>query len=199
MIPLFVIILISGVVGIVAFNQQNKSEQVPTPAIINELTPTLVSPTPTSAPSKQNIPLSEIKIESKKGEVKIEAEEGTLTTIINQTLTGTSLGETPFGEAKISSVKVELQSGVIKISGDAAAGAINLPVEAAARVNLVDKKPKVSVENARVGIISLPSIISSQLEKPLQTQVDNLLKDKDIEIKSIVIENGKLTILGTEN
>jgi hypothetical protein len=131
-------------------------------------------------------------------DVVVEVTESQLQTQLSGMLVGQSLGSTPLGEATVQTVNVELRDSLIRVGGGAKAGFLQAPFLAAGTVAPNGEgRPVVTVSQASVGGVDLPEGARNALADSLQTRVDDLFADRSVKIRTIVIADGKMRVVGT--
>lgn len=152
-------------------------QPAPPPAVNVNVTPV---PPPTAAPD----------------ETALVLDEATLSDRLNSAVAGQSLGDTPLGPATARDLAVQLRDGQVRVTGQAQAGGASLPVSIAGVVRVESEQPVVEVREAKVGSISLPEGTRQQLERSLQQQVNQVLAENRVRVRSVTIADGVLTLIG---
>jgi hypothetical protein len=130
-------------------------------------------------------------------EVSFELTEDQLTERLNQRLAGQSLGQTPLGTATLQRIEAEVQNGQVLANGAAAVAGQTVPVTLAGHVDLQGGKPIVVVSDANAAGVPLPQSARDAARGAIQDQVDQEVSRLNMQVRSISMVNGKLTLIGT--
>lgn len=130
-------------------------------------------------------------------EVVLQYNEAQLTQEARASLVGQSVADTPLGRATVRTVEIQLENGEVLASGQAAVGSMNLPYTITGTVSVQQNRPAVRVLDARAGGFSLPDDAVKGIEQTLQSQIEQLLAQERLNLRSIVIRNGVLRVTGT--
>jgi hypothetical protein len=153
--------------------------------------PTAVAKAPTVLPTAVPTPANR--------DVVLEVSEAELDQELSERLVGQPLGRTPLGEAKIQSVAVQLRDRQVTLGGNAAVGIVQTPFVITGTVEPSGGRPMVDVRQATVGGFLLPSAARDTLAQSLQVQVDHMLSERAVKVRSIDIADGKMRLVGTPN
>lgn len=159
-----------------------------TPAPSATVTPV---PTATGVPTVPSVPTA-----TTVPEVVVELVEGLLTERVNAALVGQPLADTPFGPASVSYVAVQLADGGVTLTGEAQAGWVRLPIASAATIDVADGRPVVHLGNVTVGGVVVPEPVRQSMEQVLQAEVNRAVARDNFQVRTVVIEQGKLTVRG---
>lgn len=130
-------------------------------------------------------------------EIALQYNESQLTQEARASLVGQSVADTPLGRATVRTVEIQLENGEVIASGQATVGSMNLPYTITGTVNVQQGKPSVKVLDARAGGFSLPSDAIAGIEQTLQSQIEQLLAQERLNVRSIAIRSGVLRVTGT--
>ncbi len=130
-------------------------------------------------------------------DVTVRVDEATLTQQANANLAGRSLGDTPFGSATVRRLAVHLQNNQIVTDGTAQVGPTVAPVNVTSTVRVEGGRLRVTVTDAKVGGIPLPAGMRQQIESELQAQVDQVMAQQRMQVRSVTIADGALVATGT--
>ncbi|HEV2121827.1 MAG TPA: hypothetical protein VGW38_03505, partial [Chloroflexota bacterium] len=130
------------------------------------------------------------------GEVAFEVDDATLTRQVNAALSGVTVEDTPLGSATVRDLSVRFLNGRFEANGTAQMGPTGLPVSLAGTVQARDGRPVVSLSDARIGTVPLPQSSRQAIEQLVQGQLDQLLANRPLRVRSVTLENGMLTIIG---
>ncbi len=153
---------------------------LPTPTVGTTSTP-VPEPTATTAP-----------------DVTVTLDEPTLTRALNDRVSGQTLGQTPLGPASATNLAVHLTQGQLGIVGTAQAGGLQFPLTVVATVVADAGRALVHVQQARVGDNDVPPDAQRQAEGMLQREVDQELDAKQLRVRSVTIDDGKMTMVGSQ-
>lgn len=166
-------------VAVGVFGAKSLLDQPAPPPVVNvNVNP---APPPTAAPD----------------ETALVLDEATLSDRLNSAVAGLSLGDTPLGPATARDLAVQLRDGQVRVTGQAQAGGASLPVSMAAGVRVESEQPIVDLREAKVGSIALPEGTRRQLEQLLQQQVNQVLMQNQVQVRSVTIADGVLTLIGS--
>jgi hypothetical protein len=207
--PKIILVIVIGIVllgGVFALSQKISQPSISSNLSVNSPLPTSSQTqapitTPSSTSSKPTVIASakvEITTNKTSGETTVEVTETALNDQLKASLVGQSLGSTPLGEATITDVKVTINEGYLLISGTAKNGFLTPPFQAKSTLNLVDNKAKLSISELTLNGVTLPRVITDQLEGTLQSKVDALIGAYNFKLKSITLVQGKIVIVGTK-
>jgi hypothetical protein len=132
-------------------------------------------------------------------DVVLEMSESELDAELGDRLVGQPLGATPLGEAKIQSVAVQLRDRQVRLNGNALVGILRTPFALTGTVEPAGGRPIVNVREASVGGVALPAPARETLAASLQLQVDSVLADRAVKIRTIEIDDGTIRMVGTPN
>jgi hypothetical protein len=132
-------------------------------------------------------------------DVTVTLDEPTLTRALNDRVSGQTLGQTPLGPASASNLAVRLSQGQVGIVGTAQAGGFQFPLTVVATVVADSGRALVHVQQARVGDNDVPPDAQRQAEGMLQREVDQELDAKQLRVRSVTIDDGKLTMVGSRS
>jgi hypothetical protein len=150
-------------------------------------------PTTVAAPGSSSGPV----VQQSGREVTVKVDEATLTQQANANLAGRSIGDTPFGSATVRRLAVHLQNNQIVTDGTAQVGPTVAPVNVTSTVRAEAGRLRVTVTDAKVGGIPLPAGMRQQIESELQAQVDQVMGQQRIQVRSVTIADGALLATGT--
>lgn len=131
------------------------------------------------------------------GEKVVTLDEATLTKQLNGALSGQPLGDTPLGPAMARDLSAELRNGQMRVTGQAQAGGASVPVAITCGITAQADRPVVAVQDARLSGVPLPDGAKQQLERAIQAQVDQLVAQNGVRVRSVTVGDGKLTLVGT--
>ncbi|MBI2755528.1 MAG: hypothetical protein HYX52_02350 [Chloroflexi bacterium] len=131
------------------------------------------------------------------GEVSVRVTEAELTEQLNTQVGGKPLGDTPLGPATARDFSVKLQNGQVRTTGTAQISGASAPIEIAGTVQAAGGRPVVSVSDAKVSGVSLPSATRQQIERAMQERVDATVKQRGITVTSVTVANGEMTLTGS--
>ncbi|MBV9359259.1 MAG: hypothetical protein JO023_27430 [Chloroflexi bacterium] len=175
----------SPAAAVVPTSTVNTSTRVPTAALA---TPMLrATSTPVPEPTATAVP-----------DVTVTLDEQTLTRALNDKVSGQTLGQTPLGPASASNLAVRLTQGQVGIVGTAQAGGFQFPLTVVATVVADAGRALVHVEQARVGDNDVPPDAQRKAEGMLQREVDQELDAKQLRVRSVTIDDGKMTMVGSQ-
>jgi hypothetical protein len=184
--------------GIVAEEPATAPSPPAAPTLPTVLTPTTPprataapSATPTATPTGTPIPAA-----TAIPDVAVELAEALLTERVNAALVGQPLAETPFGTATVSSLSVRLADGSIILTGEAQAGWVRLPVASSATVDVTAGRPGVLLGDVVVGGVVVPEPVRLAMQQVLQDEVDRALAREGFRVRTVTVEDGKLTVRG---
>jgi hypothetical protein len=152
-------------------------------------TPTTARPAPTMAPTVVPTPVN--------NDVVLEVSESDLDSELSERLVGQPIGQTPLGQARIQSVRAQLRDHRVRLSGNAAAGFVSTPFVILGTVEPQRGRPMVDVQEATVGGFLLPAAARVTLADMLQDQVDNMVKERAVNVRTIDIADGRMRLVGT--
>lgn len=131
------------------------------------------------------------------------ASAGGIATVVLTEQQLTSLAATELqqsGDATIQNLQIRLQNGLVKITGNVTEGGFPLRATIDLKINIDDQgRPHSEIVTAKVGPFTLPADMLNQLT----SQMDRYLLDqtssngKQLVVKQITIDDGKMTIVGT--
>lgn len=130
--------------------------------------------------------------------VVFEVDERTITQEAQATVVGQDVGETPLGRATVQSIDVVLENGEVVANGQAKVGALTMPYSVVGTVNVMNGRPVVRVTQARAGGFGMPASTVQGIEQTLQSQLDQLLAQERMRVRSVTIQNGKMRVVGTQ-
>jgi hypothetical protein len=124
------------------------------------------------------------------GKLVLEFTEGQLTTIANQELQNS-------GDGSLQNLQIQLNNGLMQITGDYSQDGLNLPLTVSLRINVDDQgTPHSQIVSGKVGPFPIPQTMldqtTSQLDQILQQQLD--ASAANLFVDSLSIDNGKITI-----
>lgn len=151
--------------------------------------PTAIALAPTAVPTPAPTPANR--------DIVLEVSESQLDSELTERLVGQPLGRTPLGEAKIQSVAVQLRDRQVRLDGNAAVGLIRTPFVITGTVIPDGGRPMVDVREASVGGFILPGAARAALAESLQLQVDRMLSERDVNVRTIDIADGKMRLVGS--
>jgi len=125
------------------------------------------------------------------GRITLELTEGQLTAAANEELQTS-------GEDRIQDLQVQLDDGVMVISGEANQNGMNLPLSISVKINVDSQgKPHTQIVSGKLGPFSLPETmlaqITTQFDQMLQSQLS--ANAESLFVESISIDNGVITIV----
>ncbi len=91
---------------------------------------------------------------------------------------------------------MRLSQGQVGIQGTAQAGGLQFPLTVVATVVADAGRALVHVQQARVGDNDVPPDAQRKAEGMLQSEVDQELEAKQLRVRSVTIDDGKLTMVG---
>jgi hypothetical protein len=156
--------------------------------------PTVVRLTPTVEAASTAVPEPTATTAA---DVTVTLDEQTLTRALNDRVNGQTLGQTPLGPASASNLAVRLTQGQVGIVGTAQAGGFQFPLTVVATVVADAGRALVHVQQARVGDNDVPPDAQRKAEGMLQREVDQQLAAKQLRVRSVTIDDGKMTMVGS--
>jgi hypothetical protein len=167
---------------------------IPTPPTATAIalappTPTAARPAPTPVPTVIPTPVNR--------DVVLDVTESEVDGELSDRLVGQPLGQTPLGPARIQSVGVQLRDHRVRLSGNAAAGFVSTPFVVMGTVEPRLGRPTVDVHEATVGGFLLPAAARVALADTLQLQIDQIVKERAVDVRSIDISDGRMRLVGT--
>lgn len=196
-----VLTVLAGALGVAWYLWANAPVQLTSPSIAPFGAPppgstTAPEPTATAAPSFTAAPSAGVIVRRSAGEVTVEVDEAMLTQQASASLVGQSLGDTPLGPATVRSVAVQLRDGQIRASGTAQVGVTPLPFSLVGTVATESGHVRVTLLDARLSNLPMPASARRFVEQSLQTQVDGVLTRQRLRVRTVTVDDGKLTIAG---
>lgn len=180
-----------------AGHDQRAGSEAP-PATVLAVTPKAAAPAPTVPATTPPRPTAVPTLTPASHDVVTEVTESELQSKLNGWLVGKPLGTTPLGEATIRTVTVALRDRKVQVGGQAQAGFLNAPFAASGTVQPdTTGRPKVRVDEASVGGVGLPDGTRAALADLLQTEVDGMLADPSMKVRTIEIADGKMRVVST--
>jgi hypothetical protein len=176
----------SPAAAVVPTSTVSASTRVPTAAL------------PTATVAATSTPLPEAPTATTVADVTVTLDEQTLTRALNDKVSGQTLGQTPLGPASASNLAVRLTQGQMGIVGTAQAGGFQFPLTVVATVVADAGRALVHVQQARVGDNDVPPDAQRQAEGMLQREVDQELAAKQLRVRSVTIDDGKMTMVGSQ-
>ena len=131
------------------------------------------------------------------GQQRVELTEQALTDQLNASMAGRPFGSTPLGQATLTHLTAQLQSGQMVTNGDAQVGSTSVPVSVTGRVDMQDAKPVVVVTDARAAGVPLPDASRQGIRQAIQNEVDQEVQRMQIQVTSVSIADGKMVLQGT--
>ncbi len=125
------------------------------------------------------------------GDVTLLLTEAQLTATANKELQAS-------GEDRIQNLNIQLDDGIITISGDANQDGLSLPVVITVKINVdADGLPHTEILSGRLGPFPLPQSmldqVTAQLDQALQAELEATASN--LFVKEITIADGKITII----
>ena len=127
-------------------------------------------------------------------ELTLEVDQATLTSELNATLAGQTLGETPIGAASLDGVDVQLRNGVMMVAGTVHAGWFALPVDLTTSATAESGRVRVHIDAAHVGSLPIGNMVRRSLEQAVQVELTRGLDREGISVQSVMIGDGRLKI-----
>jgi hypothetical protein len=132
------------------------------------------------------------------GELAVEIGEVELSRQLSQQLLGRPLAQTPLGTASVDSVQVELHPGRAEVSGTARLGGVDAPFT---MIMTALAEPsgsvKIALSEARLSGLLVPEVARAELEGQVQREVDRLIGQQAIRVRSVELTEGRLRAVGS--
>lgn len=131
------------------------------------------------------------------GEVSVELTQAALSSRLSEQMVGQPLGNTPLGQATLTSLSAELKPNQLLATGDAQVAGKSVPVSMTGHVDMQGSRPLAVVSDVRAAGVPMPEGTRESIRKVLQNQVDQEIERLKMKVKSITIVDGKILIIGT--
>lgn len=82
------------------------------------------------------------------------------------------------------------------MTGEAQAGFVRLPIATSGTVEVADGRPVVRLGDVSVGGVVVPEPVRQGMEQVLQQEVDRAIDREGFQVRTLVVEQGKLTVRG---
>lgn len=133
------------------------------------------------------------------GEVTVRLDEATLTQQLNARMAGKPIGDTPLGAATARDLQVRLRGGQMQATGTARVGGADVPIAVTGTVEAQDGRAVARVTDARVGGVPLPDGVRAQVEQSIQSQLDQAVQGRGMRVRTVSLEEGSLTFVGSRS
>ncbi len=148
---------------------------------------------PNTAPAAADNPVPPA---AQPGETQVVVDEAMLSERVSRSVVGQPLAETPLGTAVARRVAVQLRNGQVAIDGDAQVGSSTVPVQSTGTVDPRDGRAVVNVRDVRVAGIPLGEGERRQVQQAIQAEVDQAMARDRLQVSSVTIADGKMTVIG---
>ncbi len=130
------------------------------------------------------------------GDVQVVVDEATMSDRLNRGVAGKPIAESPLGTVVARQVAVKLRDGQVTIDGDAQVGSSSVPVRSTGTVGPQNGRAVVDVQDVRVAGVPLGASQRQQVQQMVQSEVDRVTSQERMQVRSVTVADGKMTVIG---
>lgn len=87
----------------------------------------------------------------------------------------------------------------MQATGTARVGGADVPIAVTGTVEAQDGRAVARVTDARVGGVPLPDGVRAQVEQSIQSQLDQAVQGRGMRVRTVSLEEGSLTFVGSRS